>query len=304
MELLCNIKKSANVAPEYPLVFDIWPLKGTRFITRHFMNHWIDTHAHIYLKEFDHDRHEMIQRCEQEGIGKIYMPNVDHTTIDAMLELESRRPQCVAMMGLHPCSVKKDFERELYLVEEWLFKRKFAAVGEIGTDLYWDKNFWNQQCEAFTIQINWAKKLKLPIVIHCRESLSETIDMVEKLQDGNLTGIFHCFTGTVAQADLISKLDFHVGIGGVSTFKKGGLDTVLPEIPLERIVLETDSPYLAPVPHRGKRNEPAYIPLIAQKVADLKAIPLETLQIQTALNAERIFSPTPFPARTSTQSSH
>ena len=256
------------------------------------MSHWIDTHAHLYLKEFDHDRAEILRRCDEQDVRQIFMPNVDHATIDNMLELESRWPQCVAMMGLHPCSVKKDFERELYIVEEWLFKRKFAAVGEMGTDLYWDKSFWDQQCEAFTIQINWAKQLKLPVVIHCRESLTETINMVEKLQDGNLTGIFHCFTGTVAEATRIAKLDFYVGIGGVSTFKKGGLDMVLPEVPIERIVLETDSPYLAPVPHRGKRNEPAYIPLIAQRVADLKAISLEALQKQTTLNAENIFNPT------------
>jgi TatD DNase family protein len=253
------------------------------------MSHWIDTHAHIYLKEFDDDRGEIFQRCEDRDVRQIFMPNVDHTTIDIMLEVESRWPRCVAMMGLHPCSVKKDFERALYIVEEWLFRRKFAAVGEVGTDLYWDKSFWDHQCEALTIQINWAKKLALPVIIHCRESLEETIQMVEKLQDGKLTGIFHCFTGTAAQAEKIAKLNFYLGVGGVSTFKKGGLDTVLPEVSLERIVLETDSPYLAPVPHRGKRNEPAYIPLIAQRVADLKEVSLEEVQRKTTENARRIF---------------
>jgi TatD DNase family protein len=253
------------------------------------MSQWIDTHAHIYAKEFDHDRTEMLQRCEDSHVTHIFMPNVDHESIDPLLELESRSPICFAMMGLHPCSVKKGFERELYLVEEWLSKRKFAAVGEIGTDLYWDKTFWDQQCEAFTIQVNWAKKFGAAVVIHCRESLDETIGMVETLQDGKLTGIFHCFSGSAAQAERIVKLNFYVGIGGVATFKKGGLDVVLPEVGLDRIVLETDSPYLAPVPHRGKRNEPSYIPLIAQKVADIKQIPIEELQKHTTENALKIF---------------
>ncbi len=257
------------------------------------MEHWIDTHAHIYLKEFDHDRQEVLRRCAEESVSQIFMPNVDHATIDSMLELESRWPDCIAMMGLHPCSVKKNFERELYVVEEWFSRRKFAAVGEIGTDLYWDKTFWDQQCEAFTIQVKWAKKLDLPIIIHCRESLAETIDMVEGLQDGKLTGIFHCFTGTAAQAEKIARLNFYVGIGGVSTFKKGGLDLVLPDIPLEKIVLETDSPYLAPVPHRGKRNEPSFIPLIAQQVAGIKGVSLEDLQKQTTENALKIFKMVP-----------
>jgi TatD DNase family protein len=255
------------------------------------MNYWIDTHAHIYAKEFDQDRDDMLQRCRDQAVNRIFMPNVDHTTIDRMLDLESRSPACIATMGLHPVSVKKDFERELYTVEDWLSKRKFAAIGEIGTDLYWDKTFWDQQCEAFRIQVGWAKKFQLPVIIHCRESLRETIKMVEELQDGNLTGIFHCFSGSVAEALQICKLNFWVGIGGVSTFKKGGLDEVLPAVPLDRIVLETDSPYLAPVPHRGKRNEPSFIPLIAQKVAGVREIDLEQLQRHTTENAIKIFNP-------------
>lgn len=253
------------------------------------MNFWTDTHAHIYAEEFDTDRADMLERCREQNVLKIFMPNVDHTTIDKMLDLESRWKECHAMMGLHPCSVKKGFERELYIVEEWLSKRKFCAIGEMGTDLYWDKTFWDQQCEAFTVQVGWAKKFDLPLVIHCRESLDETIALVDKLQDGNLTGIFHCFGGTAAQAERISKLNFFVGIGGVSTFKKTGLDTVLDEVSIDRIVLETDSPYLSPVPHRGKRNEPAYIPLIAKKVAEIKKIPLDELQKTTTANALKIF---------------
>lgn len=253
------------------------------------MSQWVDTHAHIYAKEFDHDRQEVLQRCAENEVKRIYMPNVDHTSIDSMLELESRSPGCVATMGLHPCSVKKDFERELYIVEDWLSRRKFAAVGEIGTDLYWDKTFWDQQCEAFKIQVGWAKKFGLPVIIHCRESLAQTMDLVEQFQDGTLTGIFHCFGGTAEEAERIIKLNFFLGIGGVSTFKKAGLDLVLPEVSLDRIVLETDSPYLAPVPHRGKRNEPSYIPLIAQRVAEIKSVTPEAVQQQTTQNAKNIF---------------
>lgn len=253
------------------------------------MDLWVDTHAHLYAKEFDSDRHDMLQRCAEQDVKRIFMPNVDHTTIDAMLEVESRFEGCYPMMGLHPCSVKKDFERELYVVEDWLTKRKFAAVGEMGTDLYWDKTFWDEQCEAFKIQAGWARKYDLPMVIHCRESIDQTIELIEQLQDGKLTGIFHCFTGTVEQAKKVIALNFYLGIGGVATFKKGGLDTVLPDVPLERIVLETDSPYLAPVPHRGKRNEPAYIPIVAQRVADLKQISLDELQDKTYENAGKVF---------------
>ena len=254
------------------------------------MDYWIDTHAHIYAEEFDADRTEMLKRCDEAGVKKIYMPNVDHTTIDAMLELENKSEgACSPMMGLHPCSVKADFEKELSVVEDWLSKRTFAAVGEIGTDLYWDKTFWEQQKEAFAIQVQWAIKYNLPVIIHCRETLEETIGMVEKLQNGNLQGIFHCFSGTAEQAKRIANLNFYVGIGGVATFKKGGLDTVLPEVPLSRIVLETDSPYLAPTPHRGKRNEPAYIPVIAQRVAEIKKISISQVQENTTANALKLF---------------
>ncbi|HEY9004527.1 MAG TPA: TatD family hydrolase [Ohtaekwangia sp.] len=257
------------------------------------MEYFIDTHAHIYLEEFAADRADMLARCEAQGVRKIYMPNVDHTSIDNMLELESRsQGTCMAMMGLHPCYVKKDFQRELYLVEEWLSKRKFAAIGEIGTDLYWDKTFWEQQKEAFTIQVQWARQYNLPIVIHCRESIDQTIELTGQLSDGKLKGIFHCFSGNLEQAQRIIKLGFLVGIGGVATFKNGGLDKVLPDIALEHLVLETDSPYLAPVPHRGKRNEPAYIPLVAAKVASLKNIAIEEVQRTTTANALKLFDPT------------
>ncbi len=254
------------------------------------MDYFIDTHAHIYLDDFAEDRTDMLAESENQSVRRIYMPNIDHTSIDNMLELESRSPMCVATMGLHPCYVKKDFQRELYLVEEWLSKRKFAAVGEIGTDLYWDKTFWEQQQEAFTIQVNWAKQYNLPIIIHCRESIDETIALVEKLADGKLKGIFHCFSGNAAQAHRITKLGFLLGIGGVATFKNGGLDKVLPEVSLEHLVLETDSPYLAPVPYRGKRNEPSYIPLIAHKLADIKKISVDEIKTVTTRNALTLFA--------------
>ena len=254
------------------------------------MSFWVDTHAHIYSDQFKNDRTDMLARCEQENIGRIFMPNVDHTSIDTMLEVEHRSPDTfIPMMGLHPCSVKKDFSRELYIVEDWLSKRKFSAVGEIGTDLYWDKTFWEQQKEAFTIQVQWALKYDLPIVIHCRESIDQTIELVEQLQNGKLTGIFHCFSGDLEQAKRIIKLNFLLGIGGVVTFKNSGLDKVLPELSLDNMVLETDSPYLAPVPHRGKRNEPGYIPLVAEKIATLMKTPLADVQSKTTSNALKLF---------------
>lgn len=251
---------------------------------------YIDTHAHIYAKEFNDDRDEIFRHAREMNVHKIFMPNVDHTSIDAMLETENRFPEmCFSTMGLHPCSVNRDFQRELYIVEDWLSKRKFSAIGEMGTDLYWDKTFWDQQKEAFTIQVGWAKKYALPIIIHCRETLDQTIEMVEQLQDGKLTGIFHCFSGSAEQAEKITKLNFLLGIGGVVTFKKGGLDTVLPEVSLENIVLETDSPYLAPVPHRGKRNEPSFIPLIAERVAEIRKVSINEVRHQTTQNALRLF---------------
>lgn len=253
-------------------------------------NFFIDTHAHIYADRFIGDRQEALRRAQEANVQKIFMPNVDHTSIDAMMEVENLDPtRYFATMGLHPTSVNRDFQRELYIVEDWLSKRKFSAIGEMGTDLYWDKTFWEEQKEAFAIQVGWAKQYHLPVIIHCRETIDETIALVEQLQDGKLTGVFHCFTGNAEQAKKIIRLNFYLGIGGVATFKKGGLDVVLPEVPLEKIVLETDSPYLAPVPHRGKRNEPAYIPLIAQQVADLKKISLEEVQRQTTLNALQLF---------------
>ncbi|MEM9855908.1 MAG: TatD family hydrolase [Bacteroidota bacterium] len=251
----------------------------------------IDTHAHIYLDAFDKDFDAMLDRANQIGVEKIYMPNIDHTSIDRMLEIEARYDTCYSMMGLHPCSVDAKFEKELYLVEDWLSKKQFVAVGEIGTDLYWDKTYWEQQKEAFKIQIAWAKSYQLPVVIHCRESIDETIEIISELKEDTLTGVFHCFTGNSKQAEKIIELGFYLGIGGVSTFKNGGLDQVLPHVPLNHLLLETDSPYLAPTPHRGKRNEPSYLNLIASKIAELAERPVEEVVTKTTENSNKLFTP-------------
>ncbi len=250
----------------------------------------IETHAHIYSSKFDSDRDQVIEDIRNAGIERVYMPNVDVETIDAMLDCEQKYPDlCIPMMGLHPCDVKEDFQSQLYQMEGWLNKRPFAAVGEIGLDLYWDKTFFEQQKEALRIQISWAKEKNLPIVLHCRESMDETIQIIKEEQDGSLQGIFHCFTGSLEQANEIVNLGFLLGIGGVSTFKNGGLDQVIPHLGLENLVLETDAPYLAPVPYRGKRNSPAYLPIIAEKIGDFLAISKDEVALKTKDNALNLF---------------
>lgn len=254
------------------------------------MMKFVDSHAHIYADEFKEDRHDMLMRAFEAGIEKIYMPNVDHTSIDGMMVLEEKyKGKCIAMMGLHPCYVKKDFEKELYLVEDWVKKHRFAAIGEIGIDLYWDTTFRAQQEEAFKIQVDLAKKAGLPIVIHSRNATRETLDLLQKVKEDNLKGVFHCFSGTLEEAKEVQALDFFIGIGGVATFKNGGLDKVLPAIGMDKIILETDAPYLAPVPHRGKRNEPSYVPLIAKKVAEFMKVELEELAEKTTQNCINLF---------------
>ena len=252
----------------------------------------IDSHAHIYLPEFKEDLQDVIDASLESGVEKILMPNIDHTSIEDMLGVEdSFTDMCFSMMGLHPCSVKKDFEKSLYEVEEWLNKKDFLAVGEIGTDLYWDKTFWNEQQEAFKIQCDLALKFKKPVVIHCRESISETIALVKPFAEQGLKGVFHCFTGSVKQAHQITDLGFFLGIGGVSTFKNGGMDQVLPDVDMTRLLLETDSPYLAPVPFRGKRNSPAYLSLIRDRIAEIKNIDIELVESNTDQNTTRLFFP-------------
>jgi TatD DNase family protein len=251
----------------------------------------IDTHAHLYLKQFEEDRTEVLQRAFDKGIDRIYLPNIDSSSIDDMLDLEKKYPQnCFAMMGLHPCSVKADFEEELGIVESWLEKRAFAAVGEIGIDLYWDKTYVEQQKEAFLRQIEWAKKIGLPIVIHSREATDVIIDLLKEVYDEQLRGIFHCFTGTVEQARAITDMGFLLGIGGVLTFKNAGLDKTIQEVDLQHLVLETDAPYLTPAPYRGKRNESSYVMYVAEKLADIKGEKLEKIADITTQNALRVFA--------------
>ena len=251
---------------------------------------YIDTHAHIYEEEFNTDRAELLEKSVEIGIHKIYMPNIDNTSIDKMMEVENKYPtQCIAMMGLHPCYVKKDFEKELYIVEDWLSKRPFSAMGEIGIDLYHDTTFKVQQEEALKIQVAMAEKHRLPIIIHCRNSFRETMDLIKSIKSEKLKGIFHCFSGTKKDADEVISIGFKIGIGGVVTFKNSGLDKIIPELNLNDIVLETDSPYLAPVPHRGKRNEPTYIPIIAKKIAALKKVSVDEVGEITSKNALQLF---------------
>ncbi|MBL7748512.1 MAG: TatD family hydrolase, partial [Chitinophagaceae bacterium] len=228
----------------------------------------IDTHSHIYTHEFDTDRTLMLERAEKEGVGKFFLPAIDSGSHDQMLRLEEENPgRCFSMMGVHPCSIKENYKEELQIARQFLEKRSFKAVGEIGLDFYWDKTFTDQQYAAFHEQIEWALELELPIVIHSRNSTEECIDVVALHQKGNLRGVFHCFSGDVGQAQKAVDLGFYLGIGGVVTFKNGGLDKVVEQMGLEHLVLETDAPYLAPVPFRGKRNEPAYLKYVVEKIS-------------------------------------
>jgi len=251
---------------------------------------FIDTHTHLYSEEFDADRNEIIKNAISKGITKLYLPNVDSSSIDDMLQLEKEFPEnCFAMMGLHPCSVKENYLEELAIIEDWLTKRKFVAIGEIGIDLYWDKTFLKEQEIAFKKQIDWALTYNYSIIIHCRNAFDEIYSILSSYQTLP-KGIFHCFSGTIEQAEKILALkNFKLGIGGVVTFKNSGLDKVLESISIEDIVLETDAPYLAPAPFRGKRNESSYIPLIANKIADIKNLSIEEVQRITTKNATSIF---------------
>jgi TatD DNase family protein len=251
---------------------------------------YIDTHAHIYAEEFEKDTTEVLEKARTSGLKKLFMPNVDSQSIDRMLEMEHKYPDlCVPMMGLHPCYVKKDFEKDLYEVEAWLNRRKFAAVGEIGIDLYWDTTHKDWQEEAFAIQVQLAAKHNLPIAIHCRNSYRETMDLLLKVKSDHQTGVFHCFTGERKDIDEIKEIGFYIGIGGVITFKNSGLDKVMESAELTNVVLESDAPYLAPVPYRGKRNEPGYISLVIKKLAEVKKCSEEEVARVTSENANKLF---------------
>lgn len=253
--------------------------------------HLIDTHTHLYVKQFEQDRSECVQRAIKEGVQQMLLPNIDSSTISSMMELCQQFPQnCFPMIGLHPCDVKANYQEELEIVERWLQKEPFIAIGEIGMDLHWDKSTQKIQEKAFRQQIALAKKYQLPVAIHVRDCFDEVLCLVDELNDDDLKGVFHCFTGTQKQAHhILSYGGFKLGIGGVVTFKNSNLEQTLKDIPLQQLLLETDSPYLAPTPHRGKRNESSYLLFIAQKIADIYQLSLEEVAAITTQNAKELF---------------
>lgn len=250
----------------------------------------IDSHCHLYLDEFSTDRADVMQRALEIGVKKFYLPGIDSAVIESMLAMEEQYPNiCFPMMGLHPCSVKENYTLELSIVESWLQKRKFVAIGEIGLDFYWDKTFEAQQYNAFEQQMQWALDYNLPIVIHSREATQATINCVKPFAAKGLKGIFHCFTGSYESAKEIIDMNFLLGIGGVITYKNAGLAEVVKKIDLQHLVLETDAPYLTPVPFRGKRNESSYLKYVAERIALEKNVSFEEVARVTTANAEQIF---------------
>lgn len=251
----------------------------------------IDTHSHVYLPDFKDDRDAMLKRAENEGIELVLMPAIDSENHLAMTRIEDQYPgKFVSMMGLHPCSVKEGYKQELKLVEEYFEKRRFVAVGETGLDFYWDRTFTKEQYESFQIQIELAKQYGIPVVIHSRNSIDECINVIKENQQGNLKGVFHCFSGNAKQANEIIDLGFYLGIGGVVTFKNSGLDKVMATIDMKNVVLETDAPFLAPVPFRGKRNECSYLKYVVERLAEIKNISKEEVENNTTKNAKELFS--------------
>ena len=251
----------------------------------------IDTHSHIYLPEFGEDRNSMLSRAENEGIRLILMPAIGNETHLSMLEIEAQYPgKCLSMMGLHPCSVKEGYEQELKIVKEYFEKRRFVAVGETGLDFYWDRTFTKEQYVSFQIQIELAKQYDIPVVIHSRNSIDECIKVIKENQQGNLKGVFHCFSGNEKQAKEIIDLGFYLGIGGVVTFKNSGLDKVMADFELKNVLLETDAPYLAPVPFRGKRNECSYLKYVIDKLAEIKDVEKDEIANITTKNAKELFN--------------
>lgn len=250
----------------------------------------IDTHTHLYVEAFDEDRDQVIEKAITVGVERFYLPAIDSTYTARMLDLEKKYPDHIRlMMGLHPTHVKENYKEELLHVEQFLAKRNFAAVGEIGIDLYWDKSFLKQQQEAFDAQISWAKEKELPIVIHCREAFDEVFEVLEGHKGEDLSGIFHCFTGTKEQAEKAIGLNLKLGIGGVLTFKNGKIDQFLDQISIDHIVLETDAPYLAPAPFRGKRNQSEYLIYILRKLSEVHQRTEKELASLTSQNALAVF---------------
>jgi TatD DNase family protein len=251
---------------------------------------FIDTHAHLYSTPIKENIEGIMKNAMDNGIDTIIMPAIDSTTLEAMLEVEASYPQnTMAMMGLHPCSVKENVKEELAIIEAQLQKRKFIAIGEIGLDYYWDKTFMTQQMEAFQIQMQWALDYKLPIAIHTRNAMGETIEAVKPFAKKGLRGIFHCFSGSKESAEQIISMGFHLGLGGVLTYKNAGVAEAIKDIPMQWLVLETDAPYLSPVPYRGKTNEPSYMIQVAMKLAEIKNLPLHVMAAITTNNAEKLF---------------
>lgn len=250
-----------------------------------------DTHTHLYYLYGTPELAPQMQRCFDNGVTHCILPNVDSASIAKVLGTVAAYPDnCFAMMGLHPCDVKADYQQQLDRIEQAFSTHKIYGIGEIGIDLHWDKTTLPLQQEAFRVQTQWAKDKGLPVSIHCRNAFDELFELLEEVQDGRLTGVLHCFTGNMEQAQRTINLGLHLGIGGVLTYKNAGLDTVVSQLDLRHIVLETDAPYLAPVPHRGKKNESSYLPYIAQKIADLHGIPVNNVAEITTENAKRIFS--------------
>jgi TatD DNase family protein len=250
----------------------------------------VDTHSHIYLDDFSDDQKKVIERADKEGVKKIILPAIDSSSHHLMLQAEASYPgKCFGMMGLHPCSVKENYGEELVIARSYFEQRPFIAVGEIGLDFYWDTTYSEQQYQAFHQQIEWALEYDIPIVIHSRNSINECINVVNGHQQGKLRGVFHCFSGTTEQANQVIDLGFYLGIGGVLTFKNAGLDKVMENISLDHVVLETDAPYLAPVPFRGKRNEPGYLKYVIEKLATIKDCQVDEAAAITTANAEKLF---------------
>lgn len=251
----------------------------------------IDTHTHLYVEQFDTDRIEVVERAIKEGVNKFYIPAIDSTYYERMFDLRDNYPEAVFLMaGLHPTHVKEDYEKELEFVRDLLEKDHFVAIGEIGIDLYWDKTFLKEQKQAFRTQIAWAKEKSLPIVIHARDSFPEIFEIMDQEQGPELKGIFHCFTGTLEQAKKIVGYGFKLGIGGVVTFKNGGIDRFLNQIEIENLVLETDAPYLAPKPFRGKRNESSYLRYVVEKLSEIYKMEPDQIAEITTRSAQEIFN--------------
>jgi TatD DNase family protein len=252
----------------------------------------IDTHAHLYAEEFEEDRVDMLQRAKDAGIKAILLPNIDSSSIAPMEKLASQHSSCIQMMGLHPTYVKENWEEELDIVQNKLYAnpKQYCAVGEIGMDLYWDKIFVEEQKEVFRRQVKWAKELNLPIAIHVRKAFDELFEILDQEWTPALKGVFHCYTGSKEQVKkILSYEQFYFGIGGVLTYKNAGLQEVIPHIPLNRLVLETDAPYLSPVPYRGKRNESAYVAEVAGKIVDVLGISMDEVKEMTSRNAIELF---------------